>query len=48
MLGWLLAQHPEIFSGVEAVLNEGIDPYAGGERPRPRTAEDYLSTDRDR
>jgi ferredoxin len=31
---------------VEAVLNEGIDPYAGGERPRPRTAEDYLPFDR--
>jgi ferredoxin len=28
---------------VESALNEGIDPYAGGERPRPRTAEDYLS-----
>lgn len=26
---------------VEAVLNEGIDPYAGAQRPRTRTADDY-------
>lgn len=31
---------------VESALNEGIDPYAGGERPRPRTAEDYLQADK--
>lgn len=31
---------------VESALNEGIDPYAGGERPRPRTAEDYLSAEK--
>lgn len=27
---------------VEAMTNQGIDPYAGASRPRPRTAEDYL------
>jgi hypothetical protein len=27
---------------VEAVMNEGLDPYAGVARPRPRTTEDYL------
>ncbi|MDX1732410.1 MAG: 4Fe-4S ferredoxin, partial [Aurantimonas coralicida] len=26
---------------VEAVLNEGIDPYAGTARPKPRLAEDH-------
>ncbi|UIJ73187.1 4Fe-4S dicluster domain-containing protein [Aurantimonas sp. HBX-1] len=26
---------------VEAVLNEGIDPYAGPQRPKTRTADDY-------
>jgi ferredoxin len=31
---------------VESALNEGIDPYAGGERPRPRTAEDYLNAEK--
>ncbi|MBB4002003.1 MAG: 4Fe-4S dicluster domain-containing protein [Aurantimonas endophytica] len=28
---------------VEAVLNEGIDPYAGAQRPKTRTADDYKS-----
>jgi ferredoxin len=27
---------------VDAVMNEGFDPYAGPGRPRPRTTEDYL------
>ena len=27
---------------VEAVMNEGFDPYAGPARPAPRTTEDYL------
>ncbi len=27
---------------VEAVMNEGLDPYSGSERPPPRTTEDYL------
>ena len=27
---------------VEAVMNEGFDPYAGPTRPAPRTTEDYL------
>jgi ferredoxin len=30
---------------VEAALNEGFDPYEGGERPRPRTADDYIAVD---
>ncbi len=30
---------------VEAVLNEGFDPYEGNERPRPRTAADYAPLD---
>ncbi len=30
---------------VEAALNEGFDPYAGAGRPKPRTADDYLSAD---
>jgi hypothetical protein len=31
---------------VEAMMNEGLDPYAGPSRPAPRTTEDYLR-DRD-
>jgi ferredoxin len=27
---------------VDAVMNEGLDPYAGPGRPRPRTTEDYI------
>jgi ferredoxin len=27
---------------VEAVMNEGLDPYEGDGRPKPRTTEDYL------
>jgi ferredoxin len=27
---------------VEAVMNDGLDPYAAQPRPRPRTTEDYL------
>ena len=28
---------------VEAVVNESFDPHGAPPRPRPRTAEDYLS-----
>lgn len=31
---------------VEAVLNEGFDPYAGAARPKPRTADDYLAAEK--